>query len=146
MVVELGGNDGLRGQPVQNVRANLAAILDKIRDAGARALLLGMRIPTSYGPEYTEAFAGVYDELAKERGLPYVPFFMGEIAGKPVPAYWNLGLNLRWDPDGDGLYANVNLSNLLDTEIRYPANELTDFERGLIGPGRIMTATVGWEF
>jgi outer membrane receptor protein involved in Fe transport len=66
--------------------------------------------------------------------------------GKPVPAYWNLGLNLRWDPDGDGSYANLNLSNLLDTEIRYPANELTDFERGLIGPGRIMTATVGWEF
>jgi len=83
VVVELGGNDGLRGQPVANVRANLEAILDRIRDAGARALLLGMRIPTSYGPEYTESFARIYDELAKERGLPYVPFFMEEIAGKP---------------------------------------------------------------
>jgi len=82
VVVELGGNDGLRGLPVEGVRRNLEAILDKIGEAGAGALLLGMRIPTSYGPQYTEAFASVYDELAKKRGLAYVPFFMEEIAGK----------------------------------------------------------------
>jgi len=82
VVLELGGNDGLRGQPVENVRGNLAAILDRIEAAGARVLLLGMRIPTSYGPDYTEAFAGVYDDLAKARDLPYVPFFMRDIAGK----------------------------------------------------------------
>ena len=82
VVVELGGNDGLRGLPVKGVRENLEGILDRIEAAGARALLLGMRIPTSYGPQYTEAFAAVYDGLAKERGLPYVPFFMEEIAGK----------------------------------------------------------------
>ena len=66
--------------------------------------------------------------------------------GEPVPAYWNLGLNLRWDPVGAGPYVDLNCSNLLDTEIRYPANELADFERGLIGPGRVFTATLGWEF
>lgn len=69
-----------------------------------------------------------------------------ERIGEKVPGYWNLGLNLRWDPKGAGPYANLNVSNLLDAEIRYPANELTDFARGLIGPGRVITATVGWEF
>jgi len=69
-----------------------------------------------------------------------------ERIGGRVPAYWNLGLNLRWDPAGAGPYVDLHVSNLLDTEIRYPANELTDFERGLIGPGRILTATVGYAF
>ncbi|MHC4410835.1 MAG: arylesterase [Planctomycetota bacterium] len=82
VVVELGGNDGLRGQSLDNVRTNLAGILDKIAKAGADSLLLGMRIPTSYGADYTEGFAGVYAALAKERGLALVPFFMEEIAGK----------------------------------------------------------------
>jgi acyl-CoA thioesterase-1 len=82
VVVELGGNDGLRGQPVKGVRDNLAKILDKVKAAGAKALLLGMRIPSSYGAGYTEAFAKVYDDLAKERDIAYVPFFMKEVAGK----------------------------------------------------------------
>ncbi len=66
--------------------------------------------------------------------------------GERVPAYWNVGLNLRWDPAGPGPYANLNVSNLLDEEIRYPANELTDFRRGLIAPGRMVMGTVGWTF
>ena len=66
--------------------------------------------------------------------------------GERVPAYWNVGLNLRWDPAGPGPYANLNVSNLLDEEIRYPANELTDFRRGLIAPGRVVMGTVGWTF
>jgi len=65
--------------------------------------------------------------------------------GERVPGYWNVGLNLRWNPIGPGPYANLNVSNLLDEEIRHPANELTDFARGLIGPGRVVTATIGWE-
>ncbi len=66
--------------------------------------------------------------------------------GEEVPGYWDLGLNLRWDPEGPGPYAALNASNLLDAEIRYPANELTDFTRGLIGPGRMVTATLGYAF
>jgi outer membrane receptor protein involved in Fe transport len=66
--------------------------------------------------------------------------------GERVPAYWNVGLNLRWDPAGPGPYAALNVANLLDEEIRYPANELTDFRRGLIGPGRVVMGTVGWTF
>lgn len=69
--------------------------------------------------------------------------------GQRVPGYWNLGLNLRWDPAHDaaaGPYVQLHLTNLLNTENRDPANELTDLELGLIGPGRTMTATVGYAF
>jgi hypothetical protein len=66
--------------------------------------------------------------------------------GAPAPAYWDLGLNLRWAPRDQGPYAALHVSNLLDAETRYPANELADLERGLIGPGRVITATVGWAF
>ena len=69
-----------------------------------------------------------------------------ERLGDRVDAYWNLGANLRWDPSGPGPYANLNVSNLLDEEIRYPAIELINFRRGLIGPGRVVMATVGWTF
>ncbi len=66
--------------------------------------------------------------------------------GERVDGYWNVGVNLRYEHPGSGLYANLNASNVLDAEIRYPANQLADFSRGLIGPGRIVTATVGWKF
>ncbi len=69
-----------------------------------------------------------------------------ERIGERVPGRWNLGLNLRWEPSATGVFAALNVSNLLDAEIRYPANELTDFARGLIGPGRIVTATLGYAF
>jgi len=83
VVVELGGNDGLRGLPIDAMRANLEGILKAIEATGAKTVLLGMRIPTSYGPEYTEAFAGVFADLATKNSLPFVPFFMEPIAGKP---------------------------------------------------------------
>lgn len=66
--------------------------------------------------------------------------------GDRVDGYWNVGLNLRHEHPGSGLYANLNASNVLGAEIRYPANQLADFTRGLIGPGRVVTATVGWKF
>jgi outer membrane receptor protein involved in Fe transport len=66
--------------------------------------------------------------------------------GQSVPGAWNLGLNLRWAPADRGPYAALNVSNLLDAEIRVPANERTDLDLGLIGPGRVITATIGWRF
>ena len=83
VVVELGGNDGLRGKPLDEMKANLDGILTKVIEAGARPLLIGMRIPTSYGEDYTEKFAAVYDELAKKHKCEYLPFFMEDIGGKP---------------------------------------------------------------
>jgi outer membrane receptor protein involved in Fe transport len=73
-----------------------------------------------------------------------------ERIGERVPGYWNIGLNLRWEggagSGAGGPYAGLHVANLLDTDNRYPANLLTDFERGLIGPGRTVTATVGYAF
>jgi outer membrane receptor protein involved in Fe transport len=69
-----------------------------------------------------------------------------ERIGERVDGYWNVGVSLRYEHPRSGLYAHLNVSNLLDTEIRYPANELADLARGLIGPGRVVTATVGWKF
>ncbi|MHC4952397.1 MAG: arylesterase [Planctomycetota bacterium] len=83
VVVELGGNDGLRGQAIESIRTNLEGILAAIEKAGAKTLLLGMRMPTSYGADYTAAYARIFDELAQANQVAYVPFFMEPIAGKP---------------------------------------------------------------
>lgn len=82
VVVELGANDVLRGQPVEAVEANLRRIIERCRALPSRVLLLGMRIPPSYGPEYTEAFADVYPRLAREYDIEFVPFFMENVGGK----------------------------------------------------------------
>ncbi|HSG66608.1 MAG TPA: arylesterase, partial [Gammaproteobacteria bacterium] len=74
VIIELGGNDGLRGQPVESLRANLTRIIELAQDAGAEAILAGIQIPPNYGPAYTSAFANVYPELADEHGVPLVGF------------------------------------------------------------------------
>jgi acyl-CoA thioesterase I len=83
VVVELGANDGLRGVPVASVAENLRAIVDKAQARGARVLLLGMRIPPSYGAAYAEAFAAIYPQVAEQTGASLVPFFMEGVAGVP---------------------------------------------------------------
>jgi len=80
VIVELGGNDGLRGLPIADVRKNFDSILRLSQQAGARILLVGMRIPPNYGPAYTEAFHGLYGELAARHKVPLVPFFLDGIA------------------------------------------------------------------
>lgn len=80
VVVELGGNDGLRGLPVADVRRNLGAIVERAQQAGARVLLLGMRIPPNYGPAYTREFEQVYADLARQRRLAFVPFLLAGVA------------------------------------------------------------------
>jgi len=83
VILELGGNDGLRGQLPANLQQNLASMIDTSRAAGAKVLLLGMRIPPNYGPRYTEAFAAVYGNLAQEKKVPLVPFFLEGVGGIP---------------------------------------------------------------
>lgn len=83
VVVELGGNDGLRGQAPAQLQQNLASMIDRSRDAGARVLLLGMRLPPNYGKRYTDAFAQVYADLGKEKDVPLVPFFLEGVGGVP---------------------------------------------------------------
>ena len=80
VLLELGANDGLRGLPVKETRENLAFMIDAIRRAGSKVLLLGIRIPPNYGPQYTQAFGDIYTGLAKEKKLPLLPFLLEGIA------------------------------------------------------------------
>jgi len=80
VIVELGANDGLRGLPVAELESNLASIVEQGRAAGARVVLTGIRIPTNYGPRYTDEFFAVYARLADRYGLALVPFFLEGVA------------------------------------------------------------------
>jgi len=80
VVIELGGNDGLRGQPVANMRKNLASIIELVREHGAEVVLTGIQIPPNYGPLYTEQFAAAYRELAAEFDVALVEFLMDGVA------------------------------------------------------------------
>ena len=80
VVIELGGNDGLRGLPIAQVRDNLDQLIRLSRRSGAQVLLIGMRIPPNYGPAYASEFHALYSELAHRHGVPLVPFFLEGIA------------------------------------------------------------------
>ncbi len=80
VILEFGGNDGLRALPIAQMRANLTQMVELASAAGAKVLLLGMRMPPNYGPEYTEQFAMVFSDLARDRKLPLVPFLLTDIA------------------------------------------------------------------
>jgi acyl-CoA thioesterase-1 len=84
VILELGGNDGLRALPIAQMRVNLTQMTDLSRAAGAKVLLLGMRMPPNYGPQYTEQFAMVFSDLAAEKKLPSVPFLLTGIALSPA--------------------------------------------------------------
>ena len=83
VILELGGNDGLRGQQPAQLQQNLASMIDRSRAAGAKVLLLGMQIPPNYGPRYTNAFKAVYSDVAAEKNIPLVPFFLDGVGGIP---------------------------------------------------------------
>ncbi len=81
VLVALGANDGLRGQPVTATRDNLVAIAQRLRGAGVQVALAGMRLPTNYGEEYRTAFSEVFPALAQEHSLPLLPFMLAEVGG-----------------------------------------------------------------
>ena len=80
VILELGGNDGLRGFPPERMRGNLRTIIETSKAGGAVVVLLGIRIPTNYGPRYTQAFEKVYRDLATELDVPWIEFFMDGVA------------------------------------------------------------------
>lgn len=83
VIVELGGNDGLRGQPPAQLQQNLAAMVDQARGSGAEVLLLGMQLPPNYGVRYTTAFAQVFAQVAQDKQIALVPFFLEGVGGVP---------------------------------------------------------------
>ena len=90
VILELGANDGLRGLPVTETRANLERMVQLSQAAGARVLLVGIRIPPNYGPRYTDSFAKIFPEVAQQFHLPLVPFLLEHVALDPA----------RMQPDG----------------------------------------------
>ncbi|HUO86214.1 MAG TPA: arylesterase [Thermoanaerobaculia bacterium] len=95
VVVELGANDAMRGQDLEATEANLRRILDRLRDEGVAALLVGLEIPPNYGPDYARSFSRLFPRLAEEYDLPLVPFLLAGVGGEP-------SLNLA-----DGVHPNA---------------------------------------
>ncbi len=83
VVIELGANDGLRGQSLKLMRNNLQAMIAMSKDAGAQVLLVGMQIPTNYGSRYTQQFRETYSALAEQNKLTLVPFLLEGVATQP---------------------------------------------------------------
>lgn len=83
VILELGANDGLRGLPLGEVRANLDQIIQRLKEAGCRVVLAGMRLPPNYGPRYTEGFTALYAELARKHKTALLPFFLEGVATRP---------------------------------------------------------------
>ena len=80
IILELGGNDGLRGFPPSRMKGNLDKIIRSSKDSGAAVVLLGIRIPTNYGTRYTNSFDSVFREVAAEFDIPWIEFFMDGVA------------------------------------------------------------------
>jgi len=80
IILELGGNDGLRGFPPERMRGNLEEIITASKASGAAVVLLGIRIPSNYGPRYTRAFENVFRETAESLDVAWIEFFMEGIA------------------------------------------------------------------
>ena len=83
VLLELGANDALQGLPVDRAKANLASMIEKFRQKGAKVALLGMRAPPNMGKDYVAAFDAIYPELAEHYDVPLYPFFLEDVAGQP---------------------------------------------------------------
>lgn len=83
VIVELGGNDALRGVPLATTEDNLRTIIEQAQQGHAKVVLVGMYVPPNYGPDYTQKFHGLYGNLSNEFHVPLVPFLMAGIADKP---------------------------------------------------------------
>jgi acyl-CoA thioesterase-1 len=82
-IVEFGGNDGLRGLPIQSTRANLEQIIQALKAAGSDVLLAGMTLPPNYGPDYIKSFEQIYVQLASKYKLTRIPFLLADVAIHP---------------------------------------------------------------
>jgi len=95
VIIELGANDGLRGQPLQKTYENLTAIIERFKAKGVMVVLAGMRLPLNYGDDYTQEFSDLYVRLAQKHDVPFIPFFLEGVATH------------RHLNQGDGLHPNA---------------------------------------
>src|ERR1051325_4293455 len=105
LVIELGANDGLRGLPVAALKRNLAEIIIRAQTRGIRVVLTGMEAPPNYGPAYTSDFRKVYQDLAREYQIVFMPFYLQGVAGIP-------SLNIS-----DGIHPNPQGAQIVERNI-----------------------------
>ncbi|MDD1628982.1 MAG: arylesterase [Methylococcaceae bacterium] len=105
VLLQLGANDGLRGLSPVQMKSNLAEIVHRAQKAGAKVILLGMKIPPNYGKRYIDMFYNVYPQLAKELNIPFVPFLLEDVA---------LNKDLM---QADGLHPNAKAQPILANKI-----------------------------
>ena len=105
LVVELGGNDGLRGLPVESLKQNLTEIITRAKRRGIKVVLTGMEAPPNFGASYTAEFRRVYRDLAKDHDVTFVPFYLEGVAGNPA-------LNIA-----DGIHPNAEGSRIVGRSI-----------------------------
>jgi acyl-CoA thioesterase I len=112
VILELGGNDGLRGIPVASTKKNLESMIQTFQKAGIKVLLAGMSLPPNYGPDYIKSFEGMYKDLAAKYKTPLIPFLLSDLAAK---LRTNRGL-LR----PDGIHPTTEGNRIVaDTVMRY---------------------------
>jgi acyl-CoA thioesterase-1 len=117
VVLELGANDFLRGQPVAETRKNLSAMIERSQARGARVLLAGMYTTTNAGREYLREIDDAFKSLAREHDVPLIPFFLEDVAGKPE-------LNLD-----DGVHPNAEGSKIVAATVYKHLKPMLDEER-----------------
>ena len=105
-ILELGGNDGLRGIDPEASYENLQAIIDKVREKfpEAKIVLAGMEAPPNMGPEFTQAFRAIYPKLAKENDVTLIPFLLDKVGGEP---HLNLADGIHPNPEGHKIVAET---------------------------------------
>ncbi|QHA86292.1 multifunctional acyl-CoA thioesterase I/protease I/lysophospholipase L1 [Serratia rhizosphaerae] len=118
VLIELGANDGLRGFPPPDLQRDLGQIITLTQQAGARPLLMQIRIPPNYGRRYTESFSAVYPRLAKQFSIPLLPFFMEQVAIKPE---WMQDDSLHPNLDAQPFIANWMAERLTPLVTQKPA-------------------------
>lgn len=103
VIVALGANDGLRGQPVDAMEENLARIVGRLQASGARVLLAGMRVPPNYGDAYAREFAAAFPAVARRAGVPLAPFLLDGVA---AVARLNQGDGIHPNAEGHAIMAD----------------------------------------
>lgn len=83
VILELGGNDGLRGLPIETTRQNLDEMATRLIASGSKVLLAGMTLPRNYGPDYIKGFEQIYKDLARQKRIPLIPFLLDGVATRP---------------------------------------------------------------
>jgi len=111
LILALGGNDGLRGVPVEETKNNLSMILRTAREKNIPTLLTGMKIPPNYGQVYTKKFSEIFPELAKKHKVPLIPFLLEGVGGVPE---MNLPDRIHPNPEGHKVISKTIYSTLVD--------------------------------